>query len=56
MMSAAHSKKLAVDPVVRVDLPSSLMLDLLEKLRQIAPQLPKSTLPAEDAEITNEHD
>jgi hypothetical protein len=56
MMSAAHSKKLAVDTVVRVDLPSSLMLDLLEKLRQIAPQLPKSTLPAEDAEITNEHD
>jgi hypothetical protein len=36
-----HSGKLALDPVVRIDLRTSLLLGLVEELRKLSPQLPK---------------
>jgi hypothetical protein len=41
-MSAVKSGSLSLDPVVRVDLRTSLLLGLVEELQKISPQLPKA--------------
>lgn len=41
LAAAAHTKKLAMDPVVRVDIGAGLMLFMLKELRKIATNLPK---------------
>lgn len=56
MSTAQQTRKLALDPVVRVDLSSSLMLSLVEKMRDIAPQLPRSAFPVDIPEHTDGHD
>lgn len=42
MGSAVSSRKLALDPVVRVDMSAPLLLFLIAELRRIAPQFPPS--------------
>jgi hypothetical protein len=40
-----HSSELALDPVVRIDLRTSLLLGLFEDLRKLTPQLPNHVVP-----------
>lgn len=48
MGAAPHSKQLSLDPVVRVDLPTSLMLSFVSELNKIAPQLPEIKPPEQE--------
>ena len=46
--SSIHTKKLALDPVVRVDLRSTLLLGLIKTLRQTLSTLPERVLEGQD--------
>ncbi len=52
LATAQQTKKIAMEPVVRVDLATSLLLALVEKLRRVAESFPKSAFPVELPEET----
>jgi hypothetical protein len=43
LSAVPHAKKLAVDPVVRIDIRTSLLIGLVEQLRELGPKLPQMT-------------
>lgn len=44
LLSASHTKKVGLDPVVRVDLPASLLFGLVQKLQGMSSRLPSAFL------------
>ena len=56
MITAQQTKKVSLDPVVRVDLATSLLLSMIKKIRQIAVHFPKSAFPVDIPENKNGND